>query len=103
MTEPAPEVSTTPSELPDDPLSFYCPFIADVPITSFAEPFPIPNPDPRSEQEIEMRRKELRKLLTSKKFNPPLPLADFCLIAKERWDREDSDGSECSVGACLLL
>ena len=83
-------------------LGEYCPFIADVPISSYAEPFPLPNPDTRSEQELENVKKSLRKLLHQKKFNPPLPLADFCLIAKERWDEDESD-SEGSMGPCLLI
>lgn len=83
-------------------LGEYCPFIADVPISSYAEPFPIVNPDTRSEQEIEQVKKGLRKTIHQKKFDPPLPLADFCLIAKERWDQDESD-SEGSMGLCLLL
>ena len=83
-------------------LGEYCPFIADVPISSYAEPFPIVNPDTRSEQEIEQVKKGLRKIIHQKKFDPPLPLADFCLIAKDRWDQDESD-SEGSMGLCLLL
>lgn len=95
--------STPPSDIPEDPLSSYCPFIADVPITSYAEPFPIPNPDITPPNETEKHRKDLKKFINSKKFEPPLPLSDFCLIAKERWEHEDSDDSECSFGVCLLL
>jgi hypothetical protein len=83
-------------------LGEYCPFIADVPISSYAEPFPIANPDTRSEKELEAIRKVTRKILTQKKFNPPVPLADFCLVAKERWEKDDSD-QEASVGLCLLV
>ena len=83
-------------------LGEYCPFIADVPISSYADPFPIPHPDTRSDAEIEKVKKALKKSLKSKKFDPPIPLADFCLIAKERWDQEDSD-SEASIGLCLLI
>ena len=83
-------------------LSEYCPFIADVPISSYAEPFPIPHPDPRSDAEIEPLKKKLRAVVKQKKFNPPLPLADFCLVAKERWDEDESD-SEGSMGPCLLI
>ena len=84
-------------------LGEYCPFIADVPITSYAEPFPIPVKDTRSEEEINAIKSNLKKLVNSKHFNPPLPLADFCLIAKERWDTDDSEGSECSLGVCRLV
>jgi hypothetical protein len=83
------------------PLGEYCPFIADVPISSFAEPFPIANPDTRSEEEIETAKRNLRKIIHLKKFDPPLPLADFCLVARDRWD---SDGEESGGSAeCLLL
>jgi hypothetical protein len=96
--------SESHSPNPDSPLVLlgeYCPFIADVPISSFAEPFPITNPDTRSDDEIEKVKKLLQKVIHAKKFDAPLPLADFCLIAKERWDDEESD-SEAST-ACLLL
>jgi 1-acyl-sn-glycerol-3-phosphate acyltransferase len=56
----------------------------------------------RSEQEIEQVKKGLRKIIHQKKFDPPLPLADFCLIAKDRWDQDESD-SEGSMGLCLLI
>jgi hypothetical protein len=83
------------------PLGEYCPFIADFPISSFAEPFPIPHPDPRSEEEIEMAKRNLRKIVHLKKFDPPLPLADFCLIVRDGWE---SDGEESSgLDECQLL
>jgi hypothetical protein len=77
------------------PLGEYCPFIADLPISSFAEPFPIPHPDPRSEEEIEMAKRNFRKIVHLKKFDSPFPLADFCLIVRDRWesDGEESGGS----------
>jgi hypothetical protein len=96
--------SESESPSPDCPLVLlgeYCPFIADVPISSFAEPFPIVDPDTRSDDEIEKVKKQLQKVIHAKKFDTPLPLADFCLIAKERWDDDESD-SEASA-ACLLL
>lgn len=82
-------------------LGEYCPFIADVPVTSFAEPFPIPFPDLRTDREIEVAKKGLKNVVKQKTFDPPLPLADFCLIAVERWDR--SEGNEEASSACLLL
>ena len=84
-------------------LGEYCPFIADVPITSYAEPFPIPKKDTRTDEEIAQIKANIKRLTNSKHFNPPLPLADFCLIAKERWDNDDSDGSECSLGVCKIV
>ncbi|KAH0790088.1 hypothetical protein GPJ56_005983 [Histomonas meleagridis] len=83
-------------------LGEYCPFIADVPILSYAEPFPIDEPDPRSEEEIESLRKKLRKQINNKSFDPPIPLSDFCLIAKERWEQNELD-AEASLGLCVLL
>lgn len=82
-------------------LGEYCPFIADVPISSYSEPFPF-EPDTRDENEIENIKKNLRKHLTSKKFDPPIPLADFCLIAKERWEETEAN-SEGSMGLCLII
>lgn len=102
MSDKGASASSSSSEPGATALGEYCPFIADVPISSYAEPFPIPNPDTRSEPEIEDVKKQLRKLVHQKKFNPPLPLADFCLIAKERWDEDESD-SEASIGLCLLI
>lgn len=92
--------STTDPEL--IALGEYCPFIADVPISSFAEPFPIDNPDPRSDQELEKVKKHMRHVIKSKRFQPPIPLADFCLVAKEKWEDEESD-SQDSMGVCTLL
>ena len=85
-----------------DKLGEYCPFIADVPITSYADPFPIPNPDTRTDEELNKVKKTLRRIVRSKKFDPPIPLSDFCLIAKERWEQEE-DESEASIGLCLLI
>jgi len=97
------EEESSSSDVGASLLGEYCPFIADVPITSYADPFPIEKPDTRSEEEIENIKRSLRRIVKSKHFNPPLPLADFCLIAKDRWDREESDGSECSLGVCSVL
>ena len=83
-------------------LGEYCPFIADVPILSYAEPFPIDEPDQRSEEEVENIRKKLRKQISNKTFDPPIPLSDFCLIAKERWEQNEMD-AEASLGLCVLL
>jgi hypothetical protein len=100
------ETGDSESDSPSAESSFvllgeYCPFIADVPISSFAEPFPLANPDTRSDDEIERVKKALQKAIYAKKFERPVPLADFCLIARERWE-EDESGSEAST-ACLLL
>jgi hypothetical protein len=99
---PPNEASDSSSDSAFTPLSEYCPFIADVPISSFAEPFPIPSPDLRSDEEIEAAKRNLRKIIHLKKFDPPLPLADFCLIARDRWETDDEE-SAGSGGECKLL
>jgi hypothetical protein len=99
---PPPSESDSSSDSAFTPLSEYCPFIADVPISSFAEPFPIPRPDLRTDDEIEAAKRNLRKVIHLKKFDPPLPLADFCLIARDRWDADDEE-SAGSGGECALL
>jgi hypothetical protein len=99
---PPTDDSDSSSDSPFTPLSEYCPFIADVPISSFSEPFPIPCPDLRSEDEIEAAKWNLRKIIHLKKFDPPLRLADFCLIARDRWEADDEE-SAGSGGECNLL
>jgi hypothetical protein len=101
-SEAATDGSQSSSDSAFTPLSEYCPFIADVPISSFAEPFPIAHPDTRTDDEIETVKRNLRKVIHVKKFDPPLPLADFCLIARERWDADDEE-SAGSGGECALL
>ena len=87
----------------------YKPFIADVSISSFGEPFPITTPDTRSDDEINLHQFRLRKYLKKKYFDPPIKLSDFCLIAKTRWENEDSSYSSSSESKeeeksnCLLL
>jgi hypothetical protein len=83
-------------------LGRYCPFIADVPISSAADPFPIANPDRRTDKDLEEYKKRLRKIIHMKKFESPLPLADFCLIAKEKWESREGD-PEASLSICILL
>lgn len=68
----------------------YLPFIADVDIESFAEPFPIIKKDRRSHLEINEIKHQLRDVMYNKRFPSPVKLSDFCLIAKEKWDSEDS-------------
>jgi hypothetical protein len=85
----------------DDLIESYRPFIADVPRSARAEPFPLPDGDSRTDEEIEQTKARLRHKISKVNFNPPIPLSDFCLIAQERWDREESGGS-CPAGGCLL-
>ena len=84
-------------------LGEYCPFIADVPINSYAVSFPIDNPDQRPEEEINKIKNKLRKIINNKSFDPPIPLADFCLVVKERWENSASDDTEYSLGFCNVV
>lgn len=94
-------------EEPPDPeeikLGLYCPFIADVPITSSAAPFPVEETETRSESEIIALKQKLKPMIMAKHFDPPLPLADFCVIAEDRWEGDTSEASECSLGLCLIF
>lgn len=67
----------------------YDPFIGDVPISSYGDPFPLPKPDTRSQKKIDKIKKKLDPIISDKVFNPPVKLSDFCLIAHERWQREE--------------
>lgn len=78
----------------------YRPFVADVPIRSFAEPFPITDPDMRTEWQIEKVRRRVRRVMDARKFDPPVPLADFCLVAHEKWSARDRDEPEKT---CVLV
>lgn len=95
------------SDLGSDPgaqiFEGYAPFIADVPISSYSEPFPIYNPDDRTEEEVDRIRHSLRNAAAGKTFDPPIPLADFCLIAKQKWEQDDASDSEWSLHYCELI
>lgn len=84
----------------------YSPFIADVNISSLAEPFPIASPDMRSDAEIAKIQAVLKPLVCgeNKKFDEPMPLADFCLVARERWNGDGDEAGQDAVPAfCLLV
>ena len=83
-------------------ISDYCPFIADVPIESTGDPFPIAIPDTRSDDEIQVKVFQLRKFINATRFTPPLPLSDFCLIATKRWEEEEEAEKECAVKCNLI-
>jgi hypothetical protein len=84
----------------DHLIDSYRPFIADVSRAAYAEPFPVPEGDARSDEDIRATKQRLRRKISSTNFDPPIPLSDFCLIAQERWSREE-DETNCE--ACLLL
>lgn len=84
-------------------LGEYCPFIADVPINSYATPFPIGKPDKRSEDELSRTKSRIRKIMNNKSFDRPVPLADFCMVVKEKWENDDYDYTDYSVSMCHLV
>jgi hypothetical protein len=90
----------TTSESDDHMLDSYRPYIADVPPTAFGEPFP-QQPDDRSDAEVHAIMQSLRRKIHSNNFSPPIPLADFCLIADERWKNEGK--ILCMYPICYLL
>jgi hypothetical protein len=50
-----------------------------------------PFPDLLSDDEIEATKRNLQKIIHLKKFDQPLPLAYFCLIAHDRWMSHDEE------------
>lgn len=73
----------------------YAPFIADVPITSHAPPFPVSPDDDMSSSEIAEKKSSLQWTLNKSKFSPPLPASDFCFVAQERWETETEPCAWC--------
>ena len=78
-------------------LASYTPFIADVPLSAYSEPFHPPQEDSRSPEEIERETQRIAKIIKKKKFSKPLPLADFCLAAPQKWDEEDLGTPQCQA------
>lgn len=81
----------------------YDPFIADVPLRSYAEPFPCDDDDGLTEEEYEEHRKSLTKLITKKQFNVPVPLSDYCCIARDKWEWEEERKRREAEGGCCVL
>lgn len=94
--------SGTVGEKSESLIDNYRPFIADVPGASYAEPFPVEIDDGMTDEEVARRRNMLRSKIDKKNFSPPLSLSDFCLIAQERWDREDRGGDGCTAGCKVV-
>jgi hypothetical protein len=90
-----------PRAVPADPITSYAPFIGDVPLSAYAEPFPVPIEHLMSGEEIDVRRQALRRKIHSKNFSPPLSLSDFCLIAEQRWC--DESEANCATVGCIIL
>jgi hypothetical protein len=81
----------------------YAPFIGDVAYQVRSDPFPVDVPDERSEEEIDRIRLSLRREVSSKEFEHPIALADYCLIAPTKWEAGDSSDDEFSAKYCILL
>jgi hypothetical protein len=81
----------------------YAPFIVECPGECRPEPFQIPNRDIRSEEEVDRIRHSLRREVSSKDFERPVPLADFCLVAPSKWEASESSEDEIEAKYCLLL
>ena len=94
------------SEFPDCPnlIPGYCPYICDGCSQVNSRPFIVPTiENRRTEEEIDRIRHSLKPLLCNTEFSTPIPLADFCLIAKQRWDTEEASDSEVSIHLCELI
>ena len=86
----------------EDLIEGYSPYIGDYSSVSTSEPFSVIRYDFRTEEEIDRARHSLRHTITSKIFDPPVSLSDFCLIAREKWDEDLNDDSEFSVRLCSI-
>ena len=69
----------------DDIIEGYKPFIADVTLSTPCEPF--------KHEKYDFRSKE---------FDPPLPLSDYCLIAKQKWEEDNIDEQSMTIRLCSL-
>jgi hypothetical protein len=89
---------SVPPDSPADLLSSYTPFIGDVPLSAYAEPFPVSPDDLMPQEEMDARRQVLRRKIHNTTFSPPLPLSDFCLVAEQRWAEEaETKGAGCTL------
>jgi hypothetical protein len=81
----------------------YSPFICDMAHDSRPDPLPISHRDLRSEEEVDRIRHSLRREVSSKQFDHPIALADFCLVAPAKWEGSESSEEERSSKYCILL
>jgi hypothetical protein len=81
----------------------YAPFICDMVREGRANPLPIPQHDFRTEEEVDRIRHSLRREVSSKQFDRPIALADFCLVAPSKWENSESSEQEKSSKYCILL
>ena len=82
----------------------YCPYIADVSIEDKSTPFPKQNQPQLSQEEIDKKKKKLKKYIQADKFRNPIPLKDYLLIAKDRWalENEEEEESKCGPSICNI-
>ena len=85
-----------------DLIEGYNPFIADVTLSIPSEPFHHQKHDFRSEEELDRIRHSLRRIVSQKEFDPPLPLSDYCLVAKQKWEEESLDEKDTTVRLCYI-
>ena len=81
----------------------YQPYIADVGMGAKCAPFPVSQIDTRSEDEVDRIRHAIKHTVSSREFDHPVHLSDFCLVAAKKWDEEDSNDIECKTKICLLV
>jgi hypothetical protein len=81
----------------------YAPFVSEGPTSVRPEPFPIPPHDVRSEEEVDRIRHSLRREVSSKSFDRPIPLSEFCLVAPSKWEASEGSDEEIKVKCCLIL
>jgi hypothetical protein len=94
-------------DIPIDPgsrlIPAYAPFVSESLIVVPPGPFPIPNRAVRAEEEVDRIRHPLRREVSSKTFDRPVPLSEFCLVARANWDASESSEEEIKVKSCLIL
>jgi hypothetical protein len=81
----------------------YAPFVVEGASETRPEPFPLPNRDVRSEEEVDRIRHSLRREVSSKTFDRPIPLSEFCLVAPTKWEASESSEEEIEVKYCLVM
>lgn len=95
------EYSDVSSDPGADLIPGYCPYIADVSITDKSTPFPKQNQPQLSQEEIDQKKKQLKKYVKADKFPKPIPLKDYLLVVKDRWALEDEE-QETKCTMCII-
>jgi hypothetical protein len=94
-------------DIPIDPgsrlIAAYAPFVSEGLIVVPPEPFPTPNRAVRAEEEVDRIRHSLRREVSSKTFDRPVPLSEFCLVARAKSDASESREEEIKVKYYLIV